>query len=833
MNRHAVPQWIGRGALFACCLLGRQALATNFEICVQSDADLASAIDQARSIPVTAKIVQHKLTAQNQAYDLKNTLWSTGFPGVQSGTQFLGGYTAGCTSRDIAARNTLIVDSRASPFDAFQPRGNLTVEGLTFSVRNGINLGLGSGSYLKVASGSTILFRRDAFLNAIDNALVVDWDQAADSDSTIRVVDSLFANNTGLDFSCGLYLEADSGAPEIDVINNTIVDNAGNNAFGACFYGTTSNAELYAYNNIFYGTTGTSALDLHTDTTQVVLVDNIFAARSGPTPIVTQDNRGGDPNLDANYVPMVPSPAINSGENTVPGSLPASDLDGGPRIVGSIVDRGAYETTIDPSPTQIVTKTADDGTSGTLRNAFNSVIANHGGTIKFSMASGSCPWVITLGSELNLTSTSALNATIDGYSQTGASKNDLQTAIGDDAILCIVLEAASGPGGPGRGVVVPSDAKDGTSLTIEGIGFSGFSTTAIDLQGGSEHSLVGNHFGGNVSGHTLAANGYDIRLGAATHDNTIGSESYADRNIIGGATNSRIVVVSGSTGNEIVDNYIGLGWNTAGSGSYTNRGNGARGIYLAGDSNTISFNVIGFNAQAGIVLDGLGAHNNVVSNNYIGADIEGTNVGNLGAGIHLIGDGSGTGDAPNNNSIRFNTIADNGAQGVLIDVGQGNRVRKNSIYGNAALGLDLDAVGVTGNNDDSLPQPTDEANLDRNFPVLSSAGGGYQNGTVSGTLPTLHGDYTVDFYDSPACGNRDSQSWVGSVSVTVPGSGEGTASMINVPIAAALFGQLLDGSKITATATDANGNTSEFSACQNYVNDTLFTDGFDGLPPTG
>ena len=706
------------------------------------------------------------------------------------------------------------------------------MEGLTFSVHNGITLGLGSASYLKVASGSTILFRRDAFINATNNSLFIDWDQVTDSDSTIRIVDSLFANNTGLDFSCALALEADSGAPEVDVINNTVVDNEGNSAFGACFYGETSNAEFYAYNNIIYGTTGTSALDLHTDTSQVVLVDNIFAARSGPTPIVTSGNVGGDPNLDANYVPMVPSPAINSGENTVPGSLPASDLDGGPRIVGSIVDRGAYETTIDPSPTQTVTKMADDGTSGTLRNAFNSVIANHGGTIKFNMASGSCPWVITLGSELNLTSTSVLNATIDGYSQTGASKNDLTTAIGDDAILCIILEAASGAGGPGRGVVVPSDAKDGTSLTIEGIGFSGFSTTAIDLQGGSEHSLVGNHFGGSVSGYALAANGYDIRLGAATHDNTIGSESYADRNIIGGATNSGIVLVSGTTNNQIVENYIGVGWNTAGSGSYTNRGNGARGIYVAGDNNTISYNLIGYNTQAGIVLDSLGAHNNAISNNYIGADIDGTNIGNLGAGIHLIGDGSGTGDAPNNNSIRFNTIADNGAQGVLIDVGQGNRVRKNSIYSNVAFGLDLDAVGITPNDDDSLPQPTDEANLDRNFPVLTSAAGGYQNGTVSGTLPTLHGVYTVDFYNSAACGNRDSQSWVGSVSVTVAGSGEGTASLTNVPITAALFYPLLNGSKITATATDANGNTSEFSACQNYLNDTLFTDGFDGAMPT-
>ena len=49
--------------------------ATNVELCVKSDADLASALDQAQTVAVTAKIVQHNLTVQNKAYDLKNTVW--------------------------------------------------------------------------------------------------------------------------------------------------------------------------------------------------------------------------------------------------------------------------------------------------------------------------------------------------------------------------------------------------------------------------------------------------------------------------------------------------------------------------------------------------------------------------------------------------------------------------------------------------------------------------------------------------------------------------------------------------------------------------------------
>jgi parallel beta-helix repeat protein len=238
------------------------------------------------------------------------------------------------------------------------------------------------------------------------------------------------------------------------------------------------------------------------------------------------------------------------------------------------------------------------------------------------------------------------------------------------------------------------------------------------------------------------------------------------------------------------------------------------------------------------VLDSLGAQNNLITGNFIGADIAGTNVGNVGAGIHLIGDSGGVGDAPNDNTIRFNTIADNGAQGVLIDVGQGNRVRKNSIYGNASLGIDLLPVGPNSpqSNDGGL-HATDEANRSQNFPVLTGASGGNENGTVAGSLTTTAGEYTIDFYNTPGCDPStfgEGKSWLGGVSVTVPVpvvGFQGTYSFTALPISAALFVPFANGSKITATATDANGNTSEFSACQNYVNDTVFTDGFEGPPP--
>jgi len=66
---------ICRLPVFVGLLVAGGAGATNVELCVKSDADLASALDQAQTVAVTAKIVQHNLTVQNKAYDLKNTVW--------------------------------------------------------------------------------------------------------------------------------------------------------------------------------------------------------------------------------------------------------------------------------------------------------------------------------------------------------------------------------------------------------------------------------------------------------------------------------------------------------------------------------------------------------------------------------------------------------------------------------------------------------------------------------------------------------------------------------------------------------------------------------------
>ncbi len=133
-------------------------------------------------------------------------------------------------------------------------------------------------------------------------------------------------------------------------------------------------------------------------------------------------------------------------------------------------------------------------------------------------------------------------------------------------------------------------------------------------------------------------------------------------------------------------------------------------------------------------------------------------------------------------------------------------------------------------------QTPDNANRGQNFPILTSAAGDQALGTVAGTLVTTAGDYTVDVYMTATCdvsGYGQGSFWLGSTTVTVPAptSGHQNTGPINLQVrqpsdSVVLFG----GSKITATATDSLGNTSEFSPCATYDDNGIFGDGFE--PPS-
>jgi hypothetical protein len=466
---------------------------------------------------------------------------------------------------------------------------------------------------------------------------------------------------------------------------------------------------------------------------------------------------------------------------------------------------------------QSVTNNADAG-AGSLRAAILAANAGNGTIITFDIGSGCGPQVITLTTPLpDITQ----ETHILGYTQTGASANDED--VGDDANICVILDGTAN--NISDGLTVPASAAGGVTISAIGLGFSGFSHAAINMRGGSGHVVTGVHIGGQVNGVTLAPVGYGIILAPGVHGVTIGGDytNYALRNIIGDALNDGIHIdgTGASAGpahdNTIIDNYIGIGFN--GNATSFNRANGANGIYVAGYSTDIERNYINFNVTHGIRLTGSDAHDNTMQDNFIGYQSGRTDAGN-GVGVQI---DSGSHD----NTVYFNSIWDNVGAGVqILDDSPHNSLFDNQHKDNGGLGIDLGGDGVTPYSNDSMGSGL--PNRDQNFPVLTSAAGGHFEGTVTGTLTSTPGTYTVEAFASSGCdpsGYGQGEFGIGSMQVTVPNivvQGQSSVSF-TLPVSTAF----VNGYKtITATATDSVGDTSEFSLCFPYTDDTIFTDGF-------
>ena len=262
------------------------------------------------------------------------------------------------------------------------------------------------------------------------------------------------------------------------------------------------------------------------------------------------------------------------------------------------------------------------------------------------------------------------------------------------------------------------------------------------------------------------------------------------------------IVQGGSNANLIQGNFIG----TDATGSLA-LGNSGRGVLLAGSAqnNRLEGNLISGNNGAGVELRGASTSSNVLLGNIIGSDVtktnplpnaEGVAIAN-GASQNLIG-GRVAGDG---NHIQFNR-----GDGVVVrGNGTGNTIVGNSIGNNGRLGIDLGGDGVTSND---VRDADTGANGLQNFPVLSTAPTGPEGTTITGTFRgARNSTVTLDFYGNTAAdpsGFGEGQTYLGSQVVTADATGLVTFSFGSATIAA--------GTKITATATDSTGNTSEFSA---------------------
>ena len=344
-------------------------------------------------------------------------------------------------------------------------------------------------------------------------------------------------------------------------------------------------------------------------------------------------------------------------------------------------------------------------------------------------------------------------------------------------------------------------------------------------------NLIGTDATGTVSlGTQPQGAGLSQADGNRIGTNGDGIHDAAERNVISG---NRLegIELDESNDNIVAGNYIGAdvtGMARVAGPQSTQRG---MSINLGASSNRIGTNadgladeaernIISGNFQYGISMFSLqGVQENVIAGNSIGVNVAGDALGNGLEGIFIINGVSdnviGTNGDGLRDDVEGNIIAYNARAGVGIGVNAGdtpavrNMIRGNSIHDNAGLGIDLGRDGVTLNDhQDGDAGP----NQLQNFPLLRNAVAVAPVGTaIAGTLrSTPSASFTIDFYASAAAdpsGQGEGERWLGAISVTT--NPAGIASFAGI-----LPADTANGEVVTATATDAQGNTSEFSAAR-------------------
>lgn len=786
------------------------------EFCVASTNELVSAIVLAQFNSQDNVI---KLRAGT--YPTPDGLTYNAF--TQGDLEITGGWNPSCTSRSPNPASTIIDRAGGDPLvDVWRLQtgsGSIRISGMQFA----------NQTRLEFSDFSTNCTRQGQRL-AVDRMIFSSTPTGTGGALLSSKCHDLDVENVLAVGGAGLTLSLGSDELGTQVQHTTIVNSALGIQGG-------EGAIVQLYNNVLRG------LGVEVFSSTFVLARNNFWSQidfngaGGSLFAGSGANSTSNPQLGSDFRLLPTSPAINSGTAFVPGGLPATDLDGGPRVVGSLPDCGAYESAVTDTPVITVTNNFDSG-PGSLREAIQSSNVSPGRQLIRFAISGSCPRRISLLSPLPEITDSV---TFDGYSQNGSMPNSRN--IGSDGIICIELQKSSSVSSIGRGLYVPSTSN--ASLKVSGLAFgdfhgAGLGTLAgggVYLAGGQGHVVQGNRFGGG--GLEGNANGVYIGNGVSAPV-LIGGEANAHRNTFSDGLNAGISIADQVSGVEVINNYIGTSPN--GTVVLGNR----IGILLFGTDTLIERNVVAGSEQSGIQVvgsnGGLFSADNRINGNRIGLTFASSAsvFGNSGAGIYL-------NQGARANSMggvglfgavgAGNVISNNATGGIVIENGRLNLISRNRIYGNTGLGIDLANDGVTPNDNDAGLIPVDFANRGINFPVLALASGDSTSGVVSGSLSSLAGTYRLEFFaNNVPCdpsGHGEGAIYVGATALELgpglpgvqagPLGGQFTANFV-APIQGALF---TPDTQITATASD-NGNTSEFSACLAYASsDVLFADGFD------
>jgi len=799
-----------------CALLLLSASAGATTVCVTDVAALKTALNNAGGQDTDILLAQG-------TYALDSSLYFSA--GLNRSLRLLGGYSApNCATRTLNPSNTVIDGSgqnATSPLVFSMKGGNLTIEGIRFTNFTGQDVAIALQQLDGYESGKLTFSH-----NIVDHSAAGESVLSLYALIEAEVTTNLLHDNTATQIA---WLRGGGQLPRgARIVHNTITANTG---IGLRTNSSWELRPVELYNNVLYGN---SDAGLRVSSKSVYAQHNTInsvISDVAPTYMTgSAGNTSADPELSpATFVPVLGSSSINSGLPFAD-ALPATDLVGVKHFYGSAPDRGAFEVVNSDLSTFTVANTHDSGT-GSLRDAINQANTSLGPSrIQFAISGGCAPQVITLSSTLPNIKVPLI---IDGYSQSGAHANTLDS--GFDAQICVIL---SGGGSASVAMQVASGAS-AARLDVSGLLFSWFTNYAIVLADGAGHYVHGNSFGVDTAGTgSVFGNIGNLFLGGNAGAATIGGAAPAQRNLFGSARSGigmGVTLASTNAHSVVRNNYIG----TSASGTQA-RANASAGVYIdASQYNLIANNVIAGNDGAGAWLIGSAttdAAYNVLQNNRIGAGANGSALGNGAAGVWIAAhaQNNAIGGAVYSDLLGGNQIQSNAGPGVQIDGGGFyNGVFANSIQLNGGLPIDLDAAGPLVND----PLDADGgSNEGQNKPVITRAVllDSYTM-HIEGTLaskPTK--PFYLNFYASSACdaaGFGPAVVPLGAL-LTGPSAADGSLSFsVDVGDSAS---SLWSNGVVTATATSAGtsiGSTSELSACQTYLPDRIFTDGFESPPP--
>jgi hypothetical protein len=312
---------------------------------------------------------------------------------------------------------------------------------------------------------------------------------------------------------------------------------------------------------------------------------------------------------------------------------------------------------------------------------------------------------------------------------------------------------------------------------------------------GSGNVVAGNLVGTDATGTAALGNaGYGISVDGGS-SMTLGGTALGDGNVVSGNGQEGIVFFDNARAIQVLGNRIG----TDGAGVVALRNTGD-GISITGGSSGVT--VGGTAAGAGNLISGNRGNGVSLSSGATGSLIQGNDIGTDVTGSRALGNGANgvliSGTSASNNTIggtapgAANTIAYNSNDGVLVNQGTGNAILHNPIFSNGKLGIEL----------------TNGGNHNQAAPVLILAVTDSTTTTVQGTLTSSpNATFAIELFANTVCdpsGYGQGEQFLASFSLTTDAAGHASFTYTT---------GVIPGEFMTATATSADGNTSQFSNC--------------------